>query len=455
MSTKKLQIIDSLVLQAENANTLDGKAASEFASSSEVSQLQNLVGDTSVAEQIETAVSDMYTKTEVDSKLDDKFDKITLTTIFDEDFNILKTTDTNKLGTDFATDCVETARYAFVASNVTEINATFGNCTNLTDIFIDNTEGEVLCCTAANIFNNIETPPFPNNANVVYAKGCNTLQGLLLQINKNTVLLNQKEDIANKIASFDETIKDTTKYPTATAVVNYLKDYYYDYNDIDEKLAGFSSGEDGYSPSAIVEQTDTGATITITDKNGTTSAVITDGTDGISCTHSWSGTALTVTSASGTSSEDLKGETGNSGVYIGTEEPTDSEQVVWLNPNGVPNYGLTDDDKDEIATIVKADLSQIEPNFANSIEECTDASKVYVLPDGYIYACIKKTVEESVTPNFTNQIPISQDIDSTEPFGGTGYMTGNYLTSASPFYKEGAVNDWVTGCIPYTIDKPI
>ena len=40
------------------------------------------------------------------------------------------------------------------------------------------------------------------------------------------------------------------------------------------------SGADGFSPSASVEQTDTGAVITITDKDGTTTATITNGKDG-------------------------------------------------------------------------------------------------------------------------------------------------------------------------------
>ena len=37
------------------------------------------------------------------------------------------------------------------------------------------------------------------------------------------------------------------------------------------------------------------------------------GADGVSCTHLWNGTTLTVTSASGTSSADLKGEKGDKG----------------------------------------------------------------------------------------------------------------------------------------------
>lgn len=39
-------------------------------------------------------------------------------------------------------------------------------------------------------------------------------------------------------------------------------------------------GSDGYSPTAIVTETDTGATITITDKNGTTTATVKNGTSG-------------------------------------------------------------------------------------------------------------------------------------------------------------------------------
>lgn len=137
-----------------------------------------------------------------------------------------------------------------------------------------------------------------------------------------------------------------------------------------------ADGEDGFSPTATVTQTAEGATITITDKNGTTTANVAkgakgdkgdtgatgpkgdkgdtgdqgpqgiqgetgpkgdkgdtgatgaqgpkgdtgdtgatgaDGTDGVSCTHSWNGTVLSVTSASGTSSADLVGPQGPTG----------------------------------------------------------------------------------------------------------------------------------------------
>lgn len=58
------------------------------------------------------------------------------------------------------------------------------------------------------------------------------------------------------------------------------------------------------------------------------------GKDGVSVSHEWEGTTLKVTSASGTSSADLKGEAGNPGVYVGETEPTDPNVTVWVNPNG-------------------------------------------------------------------------------------------------------------------------
>lgn len=59
-----------------------------------------------------------------------------------------------------------------------------------------------------------------------------------------------------------------------------------------------------------------------------------DGKDGISTTHSWNGTTLTVTSASGTSSANLKGDKGDTG----------------------PAYTLTDTDKANIVSSVVASL---------------------------------------------------------------------------------------------------
>lgn len=87
-------------------------------------------------------------------------------------------------------------------------------------------------------------------------------------------------------------------------------------------------GVDGVSPTVSVSKSGTVTTITITDATGSHTATINDGAagaagqdgadgedgvDGTSCSHYWSGTTLVVTSASGTSSANLKGDKGDKG----------------------------------------------------------------------------------------------------------------------------------------------
>ena len=85
-----------------------------------------------------------------------------------------------------------------------------------------------------------------------------------------------------------------------------------------------------------------GTTLRVTSASGTSSADLkgTQGDPGVSVTHQWDGTTLRVTSASGTSSADLKGETGDSGVYVGSTAPTDPAKNVWIDPTGGPDYDV-------------------------------------------------------------------------------------------------------------------
>ena len=87
---------------------------------------------------------------------------------------------------------------------------------------------------------------------------------------------------------------------------------------------------------------------------------------GISASHQWSGTVLTITSAAGTSSMDLKGNPGDSGVYIGSDTPGD-EDYIWFDPEAIvtspddlkgpkgdpgDTYVLTEQDKNDIINMV-------------------------------------------------------------------------------------------------------
>lgn len=73
---------------------------------------------------------------------------------------------------------------------------------------------------------------------------------------------------------------------------------------------------------------------------------------------------------------------------------------------GVDYY--TDDDKAEFSAYIATELAkrgQLKPEFANDISECIDTTKLYVLPDGHIYAYMSKSVDEEIvfslpeTPN--------------------------------------------------------
>lgn len=148
-------------------------------------------------------------------------------------------------------------------------------------------------------------------------------------------------------------------------------------------------GDNGYSPTATVTQTETGATITITDKNGTTTTNITNGKDGYS---------------------PIKG--------------TD----YW-----------TDEDKEEIVESVKTEVPLVksieQPTIVDSIDDMTDTSKVYLLPDGFLYAYMQKT---TVTVGKNHFVP-TEAILNARLSGSSGSITEN-----------GSAGSVVTGFIPVT-----
>ena len=73
-------------------------------------------------------------------------------------------------------------------------------------------------------------------------------------------------------------------------------------------------------PTATTSKSGTTTTLTVTDKNGTTTAQILDGTQG---------------------AKGDKGDTGESGVYVGDTEPTGDENV-WIDPSGTPDIDPQD-----------------------------------------------------------------------------------------------------------------
>ena len=84
------------------------------------------------------------------------------------------------------------------------------------------------------------------------------------------------------------------------------------------------------------------------------------------------------------------------------------------------------------------------PLFANSIEGCTDTTKVYVLPDGYIYGYVAVEHPGGV-PQFTNVLPLAINADGTLYNGGLGYKAGIKLSGTGA--EESNNNYMSTGFI--------
>lgn len=99
------------------------------------------------------------------------------------------------------------------------------------------------------------------------------------------------------------------------------------------------------------------------------------------------------------------------GVTVGTPlSPSKIEDT--LNPvktvngqspdkDGNVNIKIPEADKAEIVEAVKAVVPLVkvaeQPTFVNSVDEMTDTSKVYVLPDGFFYAYVTKNVSWAKT----------------------------------------------------------
>lgn len=81
-----------------------------------------------------------------------------------------------------------------------------------------------------------------------------------------------------------------------------------------------------------------------------------DGADGVSCTHRWNGTTLIVTSASGTSSADLKGDPGETGPKgdTGEQGPKGDKGEPGATPVKGTDYFTAADKAEMVAAVIAA-----------------------------------------------------------------------------------------------------
>lgn len=103
---------------------------------------------------------------------------------------------------------------------------------------------------------------------------------------------------------------------------------------------------------------------------------------------------------------DKLNKSGASAYELAVQNGYEGSEQTWLaslkgsdgySPVRGVDYWTEDDEaamEDACNDLIVAQLAQrtqLAPEFANDIEECTDTTKLYVLPDGYIYGYIKKT----------------------------------------------------------------
>lgn len=122
------------------------------------------------------------------------------------------------------------------------------------------------------------------------------------------------------------------------------------------------------------------------------------------------------------------------------ERYPDVIEHILLRLDNVENY-----DVGESGRSVRYFKALEQPDFANTIKECTDVNKAYVLPDGYIYTYGKQYVKQ-----YTNIFPTLTD-ETGKPYNGVGYKD-NVRIHYNTGEEEGFATYFTTGFIPFTVN---
>ena len=127
-----------------------------------------------------------------------------------------------------------------------------------------------------------------------------------------------------------------------------------------------------------------------------------------------------------------KGEKGDPGIPGNDGAPgADGRTPV----KGVDYY--TPADKAEFEAYIATELAkrgQLKPEFANSIEECTDTTKLYVLPDGFIYAYMYSDV---TVGGYTNKVdPSNADFKAGHRYNASAAITTSSIDSENCFVSN-------------------
>lgn len=155
--------------------------------------------------------------------------------------------------------------------------------------------------------------------------------------------------------------------------------------------------------------------------------------------------------------QEIVDHTGDSDIHV-----TSTEKETWNNKQDAGNYALKSEvtaektARENAIADLNVRIGQQHLLFAEGdtvedalawLETNGDASKVYVLPDGFFYEK-KETVVETGGVAYTNVLPLAKATDRTTIYNGTGYSAGgNRLSSSGSESTTSVANNAVTGFI--------
>lgn len=160
-----------------------------------------------------------------------------------------------------------------------------------------------------------------------------------------------------------------------------------------------------------------------------------------------------------------QGEDGNRAVHVGDGNMPEDATLQILLDGSDEEQALKDELIEYIDGEIATELAkrgQLKPEFAKTLEEMTDTTKMYVLLDkespyfGYIFAYM--LTETEIQPTYTNVLKTAQtSVTDTTPFNSTGYQLDSCFNSSggidnvptTAIQQTGGKN-MVTGFIPIT-----
>lgn len=143
----------------------------------------------------------------------------------------------------------------------------------------------------------------------------------------------------------------------------------------------------------------------------------------------------------------IQGEPGESGVYVGTEEPTDDEMLIWINPEGEASTGLATIEyvDNAIKSVPGADLT----GYATEkyVDDAVAAINIPSL-DGYATeqyvtdAIAAIDIPETDLTNYYTKEEVDNKIPSLE-----GYALKTDIPDVTAFQTEEQVNALIAASI--------